>query len=137
MPNKKPPKSKQTTNVVGAGAAGGGIGTLIATFAESLPADSSYKSFLTIAAPLIAIGISGVWFFIKSVYIDPYAAKKKHDADFGYLNQLIDDAKSYEKRILDDPNSTEKHKQEVRKNVENIEKKLMQAIEANVELVIN
>jgi hypothetical protein len=137
MPAKKSPSTGKQPSVVGAGAAGGSIGTILATFADSLPADATYKTFLTVMAPLITIGISGLWLFIKGVYVDPYAAKKKHEADHSYLTQLATDAKGYEKTVLCDPNSTDKHKKEVRAEVEKLEKLLMRAIVENVELVAN
>ena len=65
--------SPKNTNIVGAGVAGGGVGTLIAAFAESLPDDTGFKSILTISAPLITIAISGIWLFFKAclLYTSP------------------------------------------------------------------
>ncbi|MEK2144871.1 hypothetical protein WOC23_23080 [Vibrio parahaemolyticus] len=137
MPARRAPNKNKQANVLGAGAAGGSIGTMLATFADSLPPDSNYKTLLTVTAPLITIGISGLWLFIKGVYIDPYAAKKKHEANHQYLTQLITDARNYEQTVITNPNSTDKHKKEVRAEVEKLEKLLMRAIVENVELVAN
>lgn len=135
MSDKKSPRSTSKSDVLGAGAAGGGIGTILATFANSLPAESPYKTVLSVTAPIITVGISGLWLFVKNVYIDPYVATKRHEVNHKYLNQLIDDARTYEARILADPNASEKHKKEVRAEVERLEKLLMKAIVDNVEFV--
>ena len=85
--------SPKHTNIVGAGVAGGGVGTLIAAFAESLPDDTGFKSILTISAPLITIAISGIWLFFKAVYVDQYAASKKHKSKHKHINSLLEDAR--------------------------------------------
>jgi len=130
-------KSSRTSksNVIGAGATGGGIGTILAAFANSLPPESQYKVILTVTAPIITLGISGCWLFIKDVYIDPYVARKKHEANHNYINQLIEDARKYEAQILTDPNSSDEHKKDVRSEIERLEKLLMKAIVNNVEFV--
>ena len=130
MENKGSPNK---ATVLAAGTAGGGIGTLLATFADSLPIESSYKSGLTITAPLITIGISGLWLFIKAIYIDPYAATKKHKSSHAHINQLIQDARETETEILNNSNSTEEHKKAIRTKVEELETILMDAIIENVE----
>lgn len=135
MATKPSSRSKESSSVLGAGAAGGGIGTVVASIAASLPADSSYKAFLTICAPLVTVGVSGLWLFVKTVYIDPFVARKSHQANHAYIETLLSDAKRYEESVLADPRATAKHKEEVRKQVERLEIALVQAIAARVNLV--
>ncbi len=125
--------SNKKSNVVSAGAAGGGIGTLIASFADSLPEDNEFKTFLTVTAPIITVGISGLWLFIKTVYIDPFAASRKHQSTHKHISKLLEDAKRTEELIVNDPNSTDDHKKQIRKKVEELEKVLIDTIIDNVE----
>jgi len=121
MKNQKPPKKSDTANVVGAGAAGGGIGTIIAAIANSMPDGAAYKSILTVSAPLIAVGISGFWLFLKAVYIDPFVDKKKNEAADAAMDKILSNAQDNASKVLNDSNSSEEHKQEVRKILEDLE----------------
>ena len=134
-PNKAPRRSN-ATNVVGAGAAGGGIGTVIAALADGMDETSQYKSVLIVSAPLIAVGLSGLWLFLKTVYIDPYAYRKKHEAADIAMGKILKDARLNAERVLNDPNSSEKHKQDVRKIVEDLEKLRLHKITERMEVVI-
>lgn len=125
--------SSKKSNVVGAGAAGGGIGTLIASFADSLPEDNELKTFLAVTAPIITVFISGLWLFIKTVYIDPFAASKKHDTTHKHISKLLADARKAEEQVLNAKHSTEAHKKQIRGKVEELEKLLMDTIIENVE----
>lgn len=131
-----PMRSKSRSGVLGAGAAGGGIGTVIASIAASLPPDSVYKSFLTVCAPVVTISISGVLLFVKSVYVDPFVARRSYEANQSYLTTLLADAKRYERDVVADPMATAKHKEEVRKQVEKIEMALMFAISEGAHSVV-
>jgi len=120
-------------DVVGAGAAGGGIGTLLATFADSLPEDSPYKTFISVTAPIVTVGISGLWLFVKTVYIDPFAASRKHKSTHEHISRLVADAKKTEQSVLSDPNATEAHKKAIRAKVEELEKRLVDSMIDNIE----
>ena len=133
MATKTSPAKSERKDVVSAGAAGGGIGTLLATFADSLPPESTYKTFITVTAPIATVGISGLWLFVKAVYIDPFAASKKHKSTHEHISKLIEDAKKTEKAILDDPNASDAHKKQIRKKVEELERRLMDAIVESIE----
>lgn len=127
--------AKQQGGVLGAGAAGGGAGTVVAYVAASLPPDSPYKALLTVCSPLITVAVSGAWIFVKAIYVDPFVARKTHQANHHYIENLLADARRYEQSVLADPRSTPKHKDEVRKQVERLELALMQAIADRVSLV--
>jgi hypothetical protein len=123
-------------DVLGAGAAGGGVGTVIATLANSMPNDSPYKSLLIVTAPILSVGISGLWLFVKTVYINPYAARKEHDANRALFKELISEARATYASVLADPNATPQHKEAVRKDVEKLERIMMQDIVAKGEVVV-
>lgn len=124
-----------SSRFLGAGAAGGGVGAIFTTIANNLPPDSSYKALLTAAVPFITLAVSGLWLFIKEVYIDPYAARKRHEATHAYITNLLEDAKKWEASVLANPNSTPRHKEEVRRQVERLELLLMKAIVQKVDLI--
>ena len=97
-----------------------------------LHSGSEYKERLTICSPLITVATSGLWLFVKAVYVDPFVARKAYQANHSYITELLTDAKRYEADVLADPRSTARHKEEVRKKVERLEMALMQAIEDGV-----
>ena len=137
---KTPQKSKQpqksdTTNVVSAGAAGGGLGTVVAAIANGLQGPSAYKSILTVGAPLIAVGVSGLWLFIKGVYIDPYVAKKKHETADAAMDSILANARANAEKVLNDPTSSDEHKKEVKKMVEDLERLRLMKITERMEVV--
>ena len=66
-------------SVAGAGVTGGSVGTALAAYASSLK-DGDLKTLLTVSAPLISIGVSGLWLFVKIMWIDPYMAKQRDQA---------------------------------------------------------
>jgi len=105
------------TNVFGAGATGGVLGTVIVTIANGMSDDSAYKSALIISAPLLTVSISGIWLFLKTVFIDQYINKKADDI----MQKALADAKANEERVINNPLSSQAHKKQVRKTVEDIE----------------
>ena len=136
---KTPQKSKlqksDRADVVGAGAAGGGLGTIIAAIANGLPEQSRYKSILTVTAPLIAVGISGLWLFIKGVYIDPYVARKKHETADAAMDSILANARANAEKVLNNPTSSEEHKREVKKMVEDLERLRLKKITERMDVV--
>jgi hypothetical protein len=125
-------KSKKN-GVVSAGAAGGGLGTLLISFAEGLPETNEWKTFLTLIAPILTVGVSGLWLFVKTVYIDPVVATMKHKSSHAHISRLIEDAKKVEQIVINDPNSSQEHKDEMRNNVEKLEKILISQLVDSVE----
>jgi hypothetical protein len=131
---RKTPQKSKAANVVGAGAAGGGIGTIIAAVANGMT-DGTYKSVLTLSAPLITVGISGLWLFLKTVYIDPFANRRKHAAADTAMDKIIADARANAVRVLNDPNSSDQHKREVQKILEDLQKLRMKKISERMEVI--
>jgi hypothetical protein len=124
-------RKSDTTNVVGAGATGGALGTVIATIANGMDA-SVYKSALIISAPLITVGISGVWLFLKTVFIDSYVNKKADEI----MQKALTDARANEDRVLNNPNSSPVHKRQVRKIIEDLEKLILKRIAERTEITL-
>jgi hypothetical protein len=106
------------TDAIGAGAAGSGIGTTIAAIANGLPSTSSYKSILLVSAPLIAVGITGLWLFIRNVYINPYTERRIKQEKIKAMNKLILDAENHAEKVRLDKNSSDFYKREVQETVE-------------------
>jgi hypothetical protein len=116
MENQKVSRKSQMINIVGAGVAGGGLGSAIATIANGM-SDSVYKSALIISAPLITIGISGLWLFLKTVYIDTWVNRKEVEV----MRNIISDARADRELVMNDPNSTEEHKKQACEKFQNIQ----------------
>lgn len=134
MADRKTPQKSDAANVVGAGAAGGGIGTVIAAVANGM-VDGAYKSVLTVSAPLITVGISGLWLFLKTIYIDPFANSRKHAAADAAMDKIIAGARTNAERVLNDPNSSDQHKREVQKILEDLQKLRMKKISERMEVI--
>lgn len=135
MHRRKPVKKRGAANVVGAGAAGGGAGTVIAALANNLPDGSRWKSLLILCSPLFAVCFSGLWLFVKAVYIDPFANGQRQRATDAAMEKILSDARANAQRVLDNPHSSKEHKREVNKIVEDIEKLKMKKIAERMEIV--
>lgn len=135
MPNRKSLQRSSAANVVGAGAAGGGIGTVLAAIANGMPQASTPKGILIVGAPLIAVGISGLWIFVKSVYVDPYAARKKNEAADAAMDRILEEARANADRVLNNPNSSDGHKHDVKKMVEDLERLRLKKITERMDVV--
>ena len=121
MAKKRPLSNKKASDVVGAGITGGGLGTIIATIANNLPDGSRYKTALLIGSPLITVGISGVWLFIKNIYIDPFVARKRDQANNEAMERILQDARLNAQKVLDDSNASVTHRKNAQKMVEELE----------------
>jgi hypothetical protein len=135
MAKGKTSRRTNTANIVGAGAAGGSIGTAIAAMAAQLPPDSRYKALLTVTAPLISLTISGMWLFVRTIYIEPYANQKKQQAADAAMEKILTDARATAARVAADPNSSEEHKRQVRKMVEDLERMRFEKITERMEVI--
>ncbi|MGH9194730.1 MAG: hypothetical protein ACRD1T_03205 [Acidimicrobiia bacterium] len=100
-----------------------------------MPESSSYKPVLIVSAPLITIGISGLWFFLKSVFVDPYANRKKHEAANYAMEKILEDARANKELIFSDPNSSEEHRRNVQKTLEDLEMLSLMKITERMEVV--
>jgi cell division septum initiation protein DivIVA len=135
MRKPKPFRRNEAGNVVGAGAAGGGIGTALAAWAANMPQGSQYKALLIVCSPLITLAVSGLWLFVKTLYVDPYAYKKKREAADAAMEKIIADARANAARVLGDANSSDAHKREVRKMLEDLEKIRLRKITERMEVI--
>jgi len=133
------PDAKQRTaeqpSVISAGAAGGGIGTLVATAANALPEGSFWKSVLIVSSPLLTVGISGLWLFVKAVYVDPYINEKKQKAADRAMDRIISDARRNTENAFNDPNATLEHKKDMQSMVEKLEKLRLQKITDRMQVI--
>ena len=118
--------SPHTAEVAGAGAAGGGIGVVLASLANGMNESSQWKAPLTVAAPLVAVALSGLWLFVKSMYIDPFVSKKKRESDVAELTLLLQQAEETRDRVRADPLASSSHKAKVEADVEELETQLLQ-----------
>jgi hypothetical protein len=111
---------------VDAGAAGAGGGTMLVLLANNLPADSPWKSWLVIIAPSLSVGISALWFWAKQKIQSYYAIK------------AIEDAIDTVNKVLDNHKTSDAHKEELKKELEKLEKILLQlkVNKANVALAM-
>ena len=103
--------------------------------ANSLSDTSGWKSALTVSSPLIAVGISGLWLFIRAVYVDPFVNNRKHEAADEAMDRILSDARATAAKTASDPNASEEHKKEVRKMVEDLETLRLRKITARMEVV--
>ncbi|MGH7453072.1 MAG: hypothetical protein ACRENG_17110, partial [bacterium] len=88
-----------------------------------------------VSVPLITVGISGLWLFIKSVYIDPFTKRKKHEAVNATMDKILSDARVNAERVLSNPNASDEHKRDVIKAVESLELLRMKKIVERMEVV--
>jgi hypothetical protein len=135
MRSQRTPHKSKASNVVGASAAGGGIGTIIVAFANGMPVGAPYKSVLILSAPLLAVGISGLWLFVKAVYIDPYAERRKNAAADEAMEKILWDARANAEMVLNNPNSSDAHRKEVRKMVEDLERLRLEKISERMRVI--
>lgn len=129
-----PPKDKRD-NIVGAGAAGGGVGTIVAAMANSLPETSGWRTMLIVGAPVITVAVSGVWLFLKAAYIDPFVNERKHRAADAAMDKVLADARANAARVQADPNASPEHKRDVQKMVEELERLRLKKITERMQVV--
>jgi len=137
MPQAKTRKKTDRSAVIGAGAAGGGIGSIIAALATSLPPQSVTRLVLTVAAPSIAVLISGIGLFLKTAYVDPYVNKLKHQALSSAMETMLADARAERERIWSDARSTAEHKRKVTNLVQDLEQIKLQRMTERMEIVLS
>jgi hypothetical protein len=129
-------KTDSPNNAVGAGAAGGGVGTIVATFAQSLPDTSSAKAVLLVASPLITVCVSGLWLALKSIYIDPFMKDRKLRLVDRAMERVLANARTNALRALDDPNASPSHKRDMQKIVEDLEKVHLRKITERMNILV-
>lgn len=109
MSESQLPKEPKTS----AGVAGAGGGTLVAAIASSLPDESGLKTYLLLAAPAVAITLSGVWLW-ANVKISNWLRDREVTSVLNTARKTLQDA-------LDNPNTTKGHQTNLRKELEKIE----------------
>jgi hypothetical protein len=105
--------SKPKESKAGAGAAGISGGTFLVALANSLPEGSRAKFWLTLIAPSVSVVLSVMWLWAQ-VEIANYMQDRK-------LKSLVSDAKSNLQEALNNPNTSEEHRNVIRKKLEEIE----------------
>ena len=84
---------------------------------------------------MITVAVGGLWLFVKAVYIDPFVDYKKHAAANIMMDRISHDAEANAKRVLSDPNSSDEHKKEVQKIVEDVRTLRLKKIIERMEVV--
>lgn len=95
----------------GAGAAGAGGGTLLVMLANTL--SNLWKSWLIVASPSVSIILSALWLWFQ-VGIANYVQDLK-------LKQLVRSTKAILLEALDNPNTSDDHREAIRKRLEELE----------------
>jgi hypothetical protein len=117
--NPRPAPSTGRSLKVGAGAAGAGSGTLLVLLANNLHDGDPWKSWLVILAPSASIAISAIYGWVKTA-IDRHAARQE-------LSKVVDRAKVTLREALQNPATSEEHRQVLRKELEALELLLVKA----------
>lgn len=95
----------------GAGAAGAGGGTLLVMLANTL--SNPWKSWLIVDSPSVSIILSALWLWCQ-VGIANYVQDLK-------LKQLVRSTKAILLEALDNPNTSDDHREAIRKRLEELE----------------
>lgn len=105
--------SKPKESKTSAGAVGIGGGTFLVALANSFPEGSRVRFWLTLIAPSVSAVLSVMWLWAQ-VEIANYVQDRK-------LKSLVRDAKSNLQEALNNPNTSEEHRNVIRKKLEEIE----------------
>ena len=108
---------------------------MVAAIANELPENSFWKPILIVASPLITISASGLWLFIKVVYVDPFVNSRKHKAANAAMEQILAEARANAARVMGNPHASDEHKREVNKVVEDLEKLRLKKITERMQVV--
>ena len=135
MPSRSQRQRRDTSNVVGAGAAGGSIGTIVAAIASAMPPGSMWKVALTVSAPLLAVLVSGLGQFVNSVYLDPFFRSRKAKAAATAMDEILDNARSSKLKVMNDPHASEDHKRAMTRQVEQLEEVRFRKVLKHMEIL--
>jgi len=120
----KKPSKRNGSNLVGGAAAGASGGTLLILLAQNLPESSELRSWLMIIAPSVSLLLSSIWQWAKRK-IEYYFTKTE-------FNSAVEEAKKTLTEALNNSETTDSHKEELIKELEQLE---MVAIKAKVKRV--
>lgn len=128
--------SESTTNeaLVGAGAAGGGLGTLLVAAAQPLP--EGWRSFVSLSAPIVAVGISGTWLFVKSIYLDPFVRRKKDQVAREEQRQLLAALRSQLAEMAESGRINEERRKELEAKVRELENMQFDHFEGRMRILV-
>ena len=109
--DERAPERKESK--AGAGAAGAGAGTLLVVIANSLPNDHGLRPWLIYLAPSASAVMSLVWVWLQ-VEIGNWVQEKK-------LASLVAKAKDTYRDALQNPDTSDEHKNSIRSQLEELE----------------
>jgi len=96
-----------------------GGGTLLVLLAQSLPDDSVLRSWIVVLAPSVSVALSALWLWIRRE-IDRQIERRRFEA-------AIREARAALMAGVENPNTSDAHKEELRKHLEELEMLLVQA----------
>ena len=114
-PRRRP---RSTASLAGAVGAGGG-GTLLVLIAQNLPDDFPPKPWLLLLAPWVSVAIGGLLLWIRQE-VDRWRRERAFEAAVRQVRALLDAA-------IANPHTSETHKAEIRRQLEELELSLVQA----------
>ncbi len=83
---------------------------------------------------MIAVALSSSWLFIRQVYIDPIANRKRNEAVKDQMKEYLDEANSYLSRVKSDDSATDEHKAEAQRIVEELERVQLERIASRMKV---
>ena len=98
----------------GAGLAGASTGTMLALVANTLPENSPWKPWLVLIAPSVAVAI-GLFVGWSNEMLEDYLNSKRKKLFFDRIKNTIE-------RALNNPATSDVHKEQLRAQLEQIEK---------------
>ena len=104
---------------VGAGAAGVGSGTLLVILANNIPEHNQWKTWLVLLAPSVTVAVGVVYGWIRAL-IERWLNKRE-------LVHVIHQAKQTLSDALRNPETSEEHRAQLRKELEQLEMLLVRA----------
>lgn len=116
------------------GAAGAGVGTAFITLVQMLPENLLFKKYLIVIAPTLSIGIAALITIMRGKLLR-YVKNKEQAAIATELKQMCEDAIQRIDKMINDPNITSKHKDELIKEKEEIHKKMISADTRKIEIL--
>ncbi|MFI3219619.1 MAG: hypothetical protein QX189_10935 [Methylococcales bacterium] len=109
-----PTNGKNKSSSIAMGAAGAGGGTLLVLLANNLPDASLFKSWLVIIAPSASVFLGSLLFWLKNK-VSSYFENKMVQNELEKIREML-------KTALNDDNTSEQHKEEMRKKLESLDK---------------
>jgi hypothetical protein len=129
MPPKRNSANKAAQRVrTGAGATGVGAGTLLVLLARNLPDTSPWKSWALILAPSVSVALSWLVIWLRTE-IEYILNTRNQRRIFDAITVRIEEA-------LKNPLTSDDHKMELRKKLEEVEKLSIEVQREQLQLVL-